>query len=242
MSTKLIVKSDPFSSLAHRVQRAREDERERMARDLHDSMGMSLAALKFESERLTHSLDQKLASSPDVDIARIFQRVRLMNTLIDEALEAKSDLVRDHHPRLLRERGLRAALENHACRFSRRTGISCTLSNHQDIPDPEPAVALELFRSFQEALTNVQRHAHASKLLVKLMDTPSHTLLEIVDNGRGFRSPQRTDSYGLSNIRERMRMVGGTCDIDSQPGQGTRLRLCVPRLVLGQASEQRYSS
>ena len=219
----------PFSRLALRLHEAREQERERMARDIHDVLGATLAALKFETHLTCKALDQRLAHAPDVEIARILQRTRQINTLLDEAISASRDLVRDHHPRVLRERGLVAAVEAHAAAFARRSGVKVSVSSSGAGLEVAPEVAIALYRVFQEALTNVLRHAKATRVLARLRLTENDTSLEIRDDGVGIASSDASPvSYGLSNMRERVHAVGGHLKIKTSPGAGTTLILRVP--------------
>ena len=215
---------NPFSRQAARVVQARDAERERMARDLHDAFGNELAMLKFETHLVTTALEKSLASEPNMDIARVLQRTRQINALLDGVIQSSRQIVHDYHPRVLQERGLVAAIEEQASHFQRRTGIPCTVSSNEDAPALSDEESLALYRIAQEALGNVMRHARASCVLLRLRATSRSVKLDIIDDGIGM--PEKLcvgGGYGLSNMRDRMRAVGGELSIQSSPGKGTRI-------------------
>ena len=215
---------NPFSRQAARVVQARDAERERMARDLHDVLGNELAVLKFETHLVTTALEKSLASEPNMDIARVLQRTRQINALLDGVIQSSRQIVHDYHPRVLQERGLVAAIEEQAARFQRRTDIPCTVSSNEDAHTLTGEASLALYRITQEALGNVMRHARASRVLLRLRATSRGVKLDIIDDGIGLPDTLgHGGGYGLSNMHERMRAVGGEFSIQSSPGKGTRI-------------------
>ncbi len=229
--------SNPFSRQASHATHARDAERARVARELHDVLGNTLAALKFESHLLIRALENKLASTPEVDLARILQRSRQINTLLDEAIESTREMVRESHPRVLREMGLAAALETLAQGFTRRTGIAHTVSSTEPMATMDDAQAFALYRVAQEALSNVARHAKATQVVIRLHQLGDGVQLEIADNGGGFTAQSRAgDSnrnglgFGLSTMRERMLAIDGEFSITNCQSGGTRITCRAPAL------------
>lgn len=222
---------DPFSRQASRATEARDAERERLARELHDALGNTLAALKLESHLVCSALERKLAHTPEVDLARILQRSRQIHALLDEAIESTRDMVRDNHPRVLRQRGLTGAIEMLVARFSLHTGITHTISSIDAIEPVDEAQALALYRVAQEALSNIARHAKAGEVVIHLRQHNDCLHLEIHDNGIGL-PPQAAAArgFGLSTMRERMLAVGGEFSIDCGKDGGTRITCRTPAL------------
>lgn len=211
-----------LAALSSHLQRAKEEERERIAREVHDVLGGDLVALKIEISLLA----AKIASDP----AQARQRVAAIATLLDDAIATVSRVTRELRPGILKDFGLAAAIECQAEDFSQRSGVPChILAADHDIELPEDA-GVALFRIFQEALTNVRKHAQAHRVEVRLLQEGDEVLLEIRDDGRGLAPEDlsKPRSFGLRGIRERMAGLGGTFSIEPAPAGGTRLVLRVP--------------
>ena len=211
-----------LSELAQHLQTSIEMERAAIAREIHDDVGGSLTALKFELDWI-----RRHSTRPEVQ-----QRVVTALETVTHAIEASQRVMHNLRPAIL-EQGLVAALQWMAQRFARRTGIECAFSCSSDIDRDElplPAgVPLVAYRTAQEALTNVSKHAAAQRVNIELSHSAGVLLLEISDNGRGV-SPQdlaKARSFGIRGLHERATTVGGWIDLTSS-GAGTTLILSVP--------------
>jgi two-component system sensor histidine kinase UhpB len=206
--------------LSASVVEAREEERRRIARELHDELGQRLTALKID---LANLADSAALSSAD-------PRVANMSATIDDTLASVRRIASDLRPLMLDDLGLNAAIEWLAEDTSRRIGIDV----QAHLPPEEPAldhrVAIALYRMVQEALTNVARHARASEVTIELRSDGEALLLSVVDDGVGLAEGalQRSGSFGLLGLRERAHMLGGDVQVSAEPGGGTRLSVRVP--------------
>ncbi len=212
-----------FRALVERVEHVREDERTRIAREIHDELGQIMTALKME---LAWVRSQLLHDQPQV-IARIDQ----MSAKIDDSVRTVRRIAHELRPAVLDTLGLPAAVEGLAIEFSRRVGIRCGVSV---TPEPLEISALAengLFRIAQELLTNVGRHSGASRVDVKLHRQAEDVVLEVADNGRGVREEVREhDSLGMLGIRERVAQLGGRLSVGSlNDSGGTRIAVTIPR-------------
>jgi len=210
--------------LAARVQAAREDERTALARELHDELGQTLTAVKLELGRATETLMREHVTPQAVD------RLQSLVGLIEIGIETVKRLSTELRPPALDHLGLAAAVRWEAMTFQARTGLRC----HVKAGDEATALTKEqqtvLFRIFQEALTNVVRHARASAVNVTLAERARSFELRIRDNGGGIsdaevRNPR---SIGLLGMRERASLVGATFDIAGRRGKGTSITVTVP--------------
>jgi len=204
--------------LAHSIQSTREEERRRIARELHDELGQALTGIKL-------SLAGLALSGPEP--GKTAAPVRACLGEIDGAMTSVHHMIHRLHPPILDDVGLCAALRDHVSAFGARTGVACTL----DIPDFEPAVSNEertaLFRIAQESLTNVARHSQASSANVSVQEDGAVLRLVVSDDGRGIDGA--APGFGVRGMAERATLLGGTLAVEPRPGGGTRVRLEVPR-------------
>ena len=211
------------------LQRVREEERKRLARDIHDSLGSALVALKLELGGLRARL-------PDGDLAA---RAAAMARLIDTALADLDRLVTDLRPSILDHQGLWAAMEWHMGEFLRASGLHGRLEWHiaPHAPAPDDAFATAAFRIFQEMLNNVARHARATEVRATIAADAHRLALEVRDNGRGatLAELRRPDCYGVLGMSERARALGGRLEIGPARGGGTRVRVWLPFARSGDA-------
>jgi signal transduction histidine kinase len=209
--------------LTSHLQTAREEERTRVAREIHDELGQVLTALKIDLSWLAKRLP--------TDSPGLAQKARAMSALIDATIETVRRVVTELRPGLLDDLGLAAAMEWQAQEFTERTGIDCELhlGDKDIVLDRDLATAL--FRIFQETLTNVARHAEATQIGVRLEDKPEELVLVVWDNGRGITQSEVSDprSLGLMGMRERALAWGGEVTVEGSPGQGTSVTVCIPR-------------
>ncbi len=198
-----------------------EKERAAIARELHDELGQVLTALRMDAVWLGERLKAKDAQAA----ARSLAMCDLIDTTIDEVRALATRL----RPGLLDDFGLIDALDYYTKYFGQRTGITC-IFKHLNMPQVEDLVATAAYRITQEALTNVARHAFATKVKIDLQVKRGVLTLSVADNGRGF-NPQKlseSDCLGLAGMRERASLLGGSLELQSQPGKGTRVYFRLP--------------
>jgi signal transduction histidine kinase len=215
-----------LAELTAHTDRVKEQERTRIAREIHDELGGNLTAIKMAVAMLAARLDG--AADP-----ALRDKTDYVDALVDRTIEAIHRIALDLRPALL-DLGLVAALEWQVGEFGKQTGILSSFStNHRDIGlDDDQATAL--FRIAQEALTNIAKHAHASKVTVKLARLRYHVSLKIADNGSGIRPADRAkpDSFGLRGMAERARALGGTLTLSHASGGGTVVAIKIKRDTL----------
>ncbi len=218
----LLKSKSEIQSLALAASTAREQEKSRIARELHDELGQSLTALKID----VGWLHDNLGEAPP-DLAR---KLDAMQLLLDGTVAAARRIAADLRPLMLDDLGLTAASEWLVHNFTARTGIACELvlgEGELDLPDP---YATTVFRVLQECLTNIAKHAEANQVEVTLERDATEVLLTVRDNGLGFspEEPRDPNSFGIIGLRERAYLVGGEIAIESAPGSGTRVELRMP--------------
>jgi signal transduction histidine kinase len=207
--------------LYEKVVSAQEDERKRIARELHDDTSQSLAALVM-------AIDGSLAALK----AGLTPRLEEAKALAVRTIEEVHRMILDLRPSVLDDLGLQSAVRWYADRHLTSRGISVRCEF--DAPDRRFPAAFEtaLFRICQEAMSNIARHAHAESVLIQLSEGEGVIRIEIEDDGRGFEPDKVSHAerrhFGLMGIEERVEILGGTVKIESAPGQGTRIRLEVP--------------
>jgi signal transduction histidine kinase len=227
LSEDLLRQSQQRGELLKGLITAQEDERKRLARELHDDLGQALTALSLQVEVVEKLIDHDPAGAID--------QLDQTRDLIHETTEHMYELILALRPSALDELGLAAALRAHAERFLNGSGIACRIeadgiSQHRLPADIETA----LYRIFQEALNNVRKHAQARNVRISLAVEDSHFTGEIQDDGRGFTldadltDPDDIRGLGLMSIQERVHQCGGKLEIQSQPGQGTLIRVRFP--------------
>ncbi|MGH9844300.1 MAG: PAS domain-containing sensor histidine kinase, partial [Blastocatellia bacterium] len=216
---------EQLRNLTARLQTIREEDLASVAREIHDELGQALTGLKLELSWL----DGALGEAPRAVRDKIASMLDLVGATIDNMRRMATAL----RPGILDDFGLVAALEWQAQDFAARTGVPCLLVNEtghdDDLPlDRDRATAV--FRIFQESLTNVARHASATKVVASLTRTDEMLILKIRDNGRGITPAELTNasSLGLIGMRERAQMFGGAFDLRGKPGKGTTLRVSMP--------------
>jgi signal transduction histidine kinase len=207
-----------LSELAQHLQTSVEMERAAIAREIHDDVGGSLSALKFDLAWMARH-----ASTPELK-----QRLDGAIETVTHALEASQRIMQNLRPAIL-EQGLVAALQWLANRFERRTGMVCTFRTSHDNPQLPPGVPLVAYRTAQEALTNVSKHAQATRVGIDLSLAQGVFSLELSDNGRGLSDADlaKARSFGIRGLHERASTVGGWVDLSSGVA-GTTLILSIP--------------
>jgi len=208
--------------LASHLQDIRETERTSMAREIHDELGQQLTGLKMDVSWLNRRAD--LNDQPSRD------KIKGILTLLDGTVNTVRRLAAELRPSILDDLGLAEALEWHSKQFEQRSGIRCsfaTIGRKEPVP---PVIATGLFRIYQEALTNVARHAKATLVSAELDMEPDKVILTISDDGKGFdvKDIASRKTLGLLGMKERSLMMGGRYEFISRPGEGTTVRVSVP--------------
>lgn len=210
--------------LAVQTEAARENERKHIAREVHDELGQVLTALRMD---LSFLGKQNFA-----DAEALKQKADTMKALVDRAIQGVRNVASSLRPAAM-DMGLVSAIEWVCGEFATRTGMACELHAAQDQVDLDEARGVVLFRILQESLTNITRYAQASRVDVSLGLRDGQLWLEVRDNGQGFdlTAARQKKSYGLLGMQERAIALGGQVEIDSAPGQGTRISVTIPLAV-----------
>lgn len=215
---------EDLRALSDRIERMREEERTRIARELHDELGQLLTGIKLDFSAALRRLRDIKAPGDVVD--RLQSAVGQIEIGIAMVRRIASDL----RPALLDHHDLGGAIEHEARKISAQSGIAITVSARLDVPiEPERATAA--FRIFQEAVTNAVRHSRATAITATLaVKRRDQLVLNVRDNGVGMTRDhrQREQSLGLMGMRERARALGGDVRITSRPGQGTVVAMTLP--------------
>jgi PAS domain S-box-containing protein len=213
--------------LSAHLQSAREDERIRIARELHDELGQSLTAIKIDISLLNEKLLDKSAKLQRDSLA---EELRATGKLIDSTIQKMRHIVQELRPDILDHLGLVAAIEWQVQDFQSRTGIQCQF--RCDLDDSRLSLdrATAIFRILQEALTNVARHAQASQVQITLSQNESLLVLEIQDDGKGITTHELANqkSFGILGMRERALAFGGEVHVQSAPTHGTIVQAQIP--------------
>jgi PAS domain S-box-containing protein len=200
---------------------ARESEKSRIARELHDELAQSLAALKMD----TIWVRERLRDDPGAAQAKL----SAMLGMLDETVAAMRRIAADLRPLLLDDLGLVPAIEWLAENFTQRTGVACELDLDPSLDLAEPR-ATGVFRILQESLTNVSKHARAGRVWMRVAREGGELVLAVRDDGSGFdlASPRKPQSLGLAGLRERAHLLRGSVTVRSAPGEGTLVEARIP--------------
>jgi PAS domain S-box-containing protein len=217
---------DELRLLSERLRTVREEERTRIAREVHDEVGQALTALQMD----VAWLEKKLANSPETAGESGAAKLKSMAALLDTTLGSVQRIAADLRPGVLDELGLEAATEWYVRDFELRTGIPCALQSDLKGAPVEAGLATAVFRILQEALTNVARHSGAGRVEIHLSADTNELRLEIRDDGRGIPNDQAaaSQSLGLLGMRERALSLGGDLLVRGIPDVGTTVTLRVP--------------
>ncbi len=220
---------ETLRALSARLESLQEEEKERIARELHDEFGTAFTSLKMDLFRLAKSL-------PDGEWRG---RVSAMLKLVESSLEAVHRISYELRPRILDDLGLAVAIEWQAMEFQKRTGIRCK-ADVGSYSGGERRIETALFRICQEALTNVARHARASTVKIVLRKQDRRVLLTVGDNGRGITPVESGSpaSLGINGMRERAMSIGGACEVSPGRAGGTRVKVRIP-IETGQKSDDK---
>lgn len=217
---------DQLRALTAHLQSVREDERIKIARDLHDELGQVLTALKMDLALL----NQRLRSSAKVPRAKLVKEITSMCGMVDRTIQAVQRIITELRPAVLDHLDFNDAIEWQTQEFQSRSGIACEFHSNLGTIKLERTTATTLFRIFQETITNVQWHSNASHVRIALEEKEGNLSLEVHDNGRGITEGEISDakSFGILGLRERALLLGGKVHIFGAPGQGTTVKVQVP--------------
>jgi signal transduction histidine kinase len=219
--------SEQLRALSARVNLAREEEGARIAREIHDELGTALTGLRWDLEWI----EKKLEASGDRALVQpIREKLASTNKLIGNTVETVRRIASELRPKLLDDLGLITAIEWQAQQVKQRAGLDFAFDSQVEEIDLGQEKATAVFRIFQEVLTNVLRHANASRVEVKIKVADDSFVLKVKDNGRGITRTEQTKkkSLGLLGMRERASLVGGSVAIMGQEGKGTTVIVRVP--------------
>lgn len=210
-----------LSQLAAHMEAAKEAERAEIAREIHDEMGGLLTGLKAD----VAWLKKQLGGDP-----RVGEKIRDIESLLNEVVSVSRRIAKSLRPAIL-DQGLNAALEWQAHEFEKHAGIPCRFRSNTEDVNLDAGQATGVFRVFQEALTNVARHAHAKQVDVQVFATDELVTLEVRDDGVGVvpRDLDKPESFGVRGMQERVHHLGGWLDVSGAPGKGTTIMLSIPR-------------
>ncbi|BEP93647.1 hypothetical protein GmRootA79_20310 [Acidovorax sp. A79] len=208
-----------LAELTEHLQTSIEQERASIAREIHDDIGGALTAVRFDVAWIGRHSTAPAMKEHAASAAEMLQH----------AIEASQRIMMNLRPPIL-EQGLVAAVQWLAAGFERRSGIPAPVVTSSETIHAPPDIQLAAYRTAQEALTNISKHAHPGTVRIDLSDKEGVLTLEVTDDGRGI-DPQMLDkpkAFGLKGLHERARTVGGWLDISSRPGQGTSVILSIP--------------
>ncbi len=227
--------------LAQQIVTTQEDERLRVSRELHDEAGQALTALKIGlavTLRTISDSDGGISSTESLPTIQLLQK-ELQNAvnLCELTMDQIRLLAHNLRPAALDDLGLSPALEGFCDDFAERTHLSIEFQHQESLPDVPDVIGITLYRFLQEALTNVARHADATKIDVQLRMDETAVTLSVTDNGQGFElspshlSTTHSSGIGLAGMQERLQLLGGQFRITSNPGQGTSLTATIPLTI-----------
>jgi PAS domain S-box-containing protein len=219
--TERVRAREELAAFAAEASGVREQEKTRIARELHDELAQSLTALKMD----TIWVRDHLRDDPEGSAAKLSQ----MLAMLDASVAATRRIAADLRPLLLDDLGLAPAIEWLVQNFTQRTGVRCELDLDEELELQEP-YATAVFRIVQESLANVGKHAQARHVAVRVAREGQEMVLAVQDDGVGFRTadPRKPQSLGLVGLRERAHLLQGRVQVASTPGQGTRVEARIP--------------
>lgn len=218
---------EQMRSLAAHLREAREEERTRVAREIHDELGQYLTGLKMDISLLREMIEE---SGEKINKPVLLEKIASASGLLDTTVRSVRKLSSDLRPAVLDNLGLCAAIEWQADEFQNRMGIRCDCFLTEDELEIPSEYMTDIFRIFQESLTNVAKHSKATRVSIELRKENNYYILEIKDNGIGISEEDKLklNSFGLLGIKERTLLFGGSAEITGLPGKGTKVSVKIP--------------
>jgi PAS domain S-box-containing protein len=215
---------EQLRQLASHLQDVREEEQKRIAREVHDELGQQITGLKMDVAWIR----KKIAGH--TESVSIQEKLKEMTTLLDSAVKTIRKIASELRPSILDDMGLIAALEWQTLEFQKRFSIPVVFKSSARQIELDPTIATNLFRLYQESLTNIARHAEAKNVSAELDVHKKQVTLSITDDGKGFEVGESDDkkTLGLLGMKERVLMMNGELEIVSKPGKGTTIIIKVP--------------
>ena len=211
--------------LAAHLQSAREEERIKIARTIHDELGTLMTAIKMDLAFLDRETN---GEGPKKSPATLHEEIGATTELVNNAIETIHQIARELRPGVLDHLGLRAALEWQMQEFQERSKIECRFNSNLDEPNLDQARSTAVFRIMQETLTNVARHAQATRVEASLWKEGNNLILQVRDNGKGISGTPDANRFGILGMRERAHIFGGEVTVQGSPGQGTVVTVQIP--------------
>ena len=213
--SELLFLNEQLRNVSSHLEKIREEEQARIAREVHDQLGQHLTGLKMDLAWLKNQLHKNI--NPDV----IMEKIDEMSGMVDEAVYTVRKVASDLRPGILDDFGLGEALEWYGRDFSKRSGLPVQFTHPRTDVNLPPAASIGFYRIYQEALTNIARHAEAKSITGSLFVFDDQLSLTITDDGKGFDKKSGKKTFGLLGMQERANMFGGELTINSDPGKGT---------------------
>jgi signal transduction histidine kinase len=204
-------------TLSHRLIKMQEDERRNLASELHDEIGHTLAYLRLLVDKASRISPEQAKESLDQ-----------AKTLLSELIEQVRTISLSLKPPMLEEDGLQQAIKYLADRYARESNIKIEYSYNGMTDNLHWDISLAAYRIVQEALTNIIKHARATRVEIKLREDKDYLNINVADNGRGFQPEKRSSGAGLRSMLERATLMGGKLHITSKPGSGTTVKASLP--------------
>ena len=229
--------TEQLRALTVKLQSVREEEEQRIGREIHDEIGSAMTSLKWDLESLDLACGE--IGGP-AHSRKMPERIRAMLALIDDTSKTVRRISSELRPAILDDLGLTAAIEWQVEQFTGHTGIVCVYDSAVESVGIDRAKAVAVFRIIQEALTNVMRHSKATRVDIRAHEEDGDLIFSIKDNGRGISGADRrqSPSLGLIGMRERAYLVGGTVEIDGSAGSGTTVTVRIPTVGRGPHVEE----
>jgi two-component system sensor histidine kinase UhpB len=227
----LEISRQQLRALTARLQAGREEERAKVAREVHDDLGQILTAIKLNLDWLERHMGERPEATPlNPELDRIVES----GEMIEAAIQSVQRIAADLRPAILDNLGLAEALQEEVRRFQERSGIACELQLPSEALSVPPQAGIAIFRVLQEALTNVARHAHARTVRISLETSNGQLVLRLQDDGAGIRTEAVDDprSLGLLGMAERALALGGHVSVAPITPHGTQVTLQLPRTAL----------
>jgi signal transduction histidine kinase len=222
---QLLASREELRALVERLNSVREDEKARLSRELHDEMGQILTALRMELEALEDGLGEQGAAAA---ARNLLERAVAASELVAKAIESTRNLLASLRPVALDRLGLGAALRQECRRFGDWAGVACEFTAAEELSTFGPEVDTALFRIAQEALTNVARHARASRVAVTIEQRNGTAVLRVTDDGRGIAAGCESAGLGMLGMRERAERLGGELALRAVLHGGTIVEAQIP--------------